>query len=255
MTTDYHKLRILIEYDGTDFSGWQVQENAPRTVQGVMEAALGQILQQKVTLIGSGRTDAGVHAEGQVAHAVVATPKMPLERLLLALNSLLPKEVQVLGLDEAPEGFHARYSATARSYRYRLERRHHPLRRRIVWVPPYPWEDKLIQEAVALVAGRHSFKSFSLERPGESEYICVVESASWTPDEGGATFRITADRFFHKMVRGLVGALFDLGRGCLSPEDFRQLLDQPERNGAVYIAPPQGLVLEEVRYDTTDSTD
>ena len=212
-------------------------------MQGEIESALAQILQQPVAVIGSGRTDAGVHAEGQVAHASVTGLKMSLEQLQRALNCLLPHDVQILALDEAPADFHARFSATARSYRYRVERFHHPLRRRFVWVPPHSWDDELVARSVALLPGRHSFQSFSLERPGESEYICVVESASWTPDASGATFRITADRYFHKMVRGLVGALIDLGRGYLSPDDFQRLLDHPERNGAVFVAPPQGLVL------------
>lgn len=242
------KFRVRIEYDGTDFSGWQIQENADRTVQGAIEAALAQIFQQKIDVIGSGRTDAGVHSVGQIGHFTLPDARMPMERLISALNSMLPKDVQLYDAEPVTDDFHARFSARARSYRYRLERRFHPLTRRTAWTPPHPWDDHVIGQAVPEIVGSHSFKSFCLARPGEEDYFCTVQSCEWLQDQEGATFHITADRFFHKMVRSLVGALYDLGRGHISADDFTRLLHHPTTNAAVYIAPPQGLVLIKVEY-------
>ncbi len=242
------RFKMLIEFDGTDFSGWQRQINAKRTVQGEIETALTQILQQKVSVIGSGRTDAGVHAIGQVAHVDLLDVHIPLNRLHLALNSLLPNDVQVLKVELTSPRFHARYQAISRSYGYRIERRHRPTLRRFAWTPPYSWDDEIIRTAAQMLVGRHSFKSFCLQRPGEEEYHCTVKEANWDSDNNGVNFFITADRFLHKMVRGLVGALIDVGRGRYNLDDFQKLLLEPERNGAVWVAPPQGLTLLKVEY-------
>ncbi len=245
---DRRRFKLIIEFDGTDFSGWQRQGRAVRTVQGEIENAIAQILQQKVTVIGSGRTDAGVHALAQVAHSDLILSKFPLEKLHFALNSLLPGDVQVLSLEETSLSFHARFQALSRSYRYRVERRRHPLLQRFSWTPPYAWDDDVIGKAVQMLPGRHSFKSFCLQRPGEDGYFCTVKGTAWEVDENGVNFLITADRFLHKMVRGLVGALIDVGRGRYTLDDFRDLLDEPVRNGAVSVAPPHGLTLLCVDY-------
>jgi len=246
--TDTNTYRFLIEYDGTEFAGWQRQGQGERTVQETLETALEQILQHPVSLIGAGRTDAGVHAEGMVASAKFPTPKMSLDRLMLAVNSMCEHDVQIHELTEAAPDFHARFSAVSRSYRYRLECVRHPMFHRFSWVPPFDWNDSKIADAVVLIPGRHCFRSFCLERPGETEYISNVLSAVWEPDSSGATFRITADRFFHKMVRSLVMGLYDVGRGYHSLEDFRKLLDQPDPAIPVRVAPAQGLTLVSVGY-------
>lgn len=258
--TDPNNYRFLIEYDGTDFAGWQRQGKGERTVQGVLEAALAQVLQEPVTLIGAGRTDSGVHAEGMVASALLTPPTMPLDQLRKAINSMSGGDVQIIELVEAPLGFSARFSAVSRSYRYRLERVHHPLRRRTSWTPQFDWDDAKIIEAVALLTGKHCFRSFCLERPLEKDYISHILSATWEVDDemsvgrgsapvhGGATFRISADRFLHKMVRALVAALYDVGRGYYTVDDFRRLLDEPAPNPALRVAPACGLTLVSVGY-------
>lgn len=242
------RFKLTIEFDGSEFSGWQRQINASRTVQGEIEKALQQILQQKTAVVGSGRTDAGVHALAQVAHVDLSLGTMPLSRLHLALNSLLPNDVQILEIEPAEPHFHARFHAVSRSYRYRIERSHHPIRRRFSWTPPYNWDNELIKMTTMFLTGRHSFKSFCIQRPGETGYFCTVREANWEDDAEGVDFFITADRFLHKMVRGIVGALIDLGRGRYSREDFQKLLDEPTANGAVFVAPPQGLTLLKVEY-------
>ena len=252
------RLKLLIEYDGTDFSGWQFQPHR-RTVQGELEQALsglippsldaiaqqgGEILSR---IIGAGRTDAGVHALGQVAHVDIKS-NLPGEVILKGMNRLMQRDVRILAVDEAPPGFHARFSAKSRSYRYRLLHRDSALERRTAWAPKFKWDNGLIINALAHLAGEHSFKSFCRARPGENAYICRVFAASWESDDQSATFQITADRFLHAMVRGIVGALLDVGRGYRSIAGFRQLLDHPDRIGAVQTAPAQGLTLMRVEY-------
>ncbi|MDP8238244.1 MAG: tRNA pseudouridine(38-40) synthase TruA [Candidatus Hatepunaea meridiana] len=240
------RIKLKIEYDGTDFSGWQRQLNQ-RTIQEDIEQALSSVLCEDITIIGAGRTDAGVHAFGQVAH--FATDNiLPYERILKGSNSLLKKDVRIWDIEEVPASFHARFSAVSRSYRYRLLKRNHPLQRRYTWYPNYSWDDKPIKEALRLLPGRHSFKSFSRARPDEEEYICDVIEASWDENGDTANFNITADRFMHKMVRGLVGALIDVGRGYLTVDDFQELLDKPKKNGATKVAQARGLTLVEVKY-------
>jgi len=245
---DRQRYRFLIEFDGTDFAGWQRQIDSTRTVQSEIENALAQILQQKVTLIGSGRTDAGVHALGQVAHADLFLANISPQKLLSSMNSLLKADIHIISLNETSSDFHARFQAISRSYRYRIERNRHPLLRRYIWTPQYIWNDEFVIPAVELLIGRHSFKSFCLQRPGEEGYYCTIKSAKWEIDNDGVNFLITADRFLHKMVRGLVGALIDVGRGRYSLDEFNQLLDNPKRNGAVSVAPPHGLTLMRVDY-------
>jgi tRNA pseudouridine38-40 synthase len=243
------RYKMVIEYDGTDFAGWQVQGGKIRTVQGVLEKAFGQILSQKVTVIGAGRTDAGVHALGQVAHARLVLKNITPGKLQLAVNSLLPHDVQVTAFEETHPRFHARFWARSRSYRYRIERSYHPLTRRYVWTPRYDWDDAIIARLVDHLPGRHSFRSFSLQRPDETGYISEVISAGWVADAMGATFTITADKFYHKMVRGLVGCLMEVGRGRLTEEVFLNLLNDPRQNGEVFVAPAQGLTLIRVDYE------
>jgi len=241
------RLRLLIEYDGTDYAGWQRQPGDP-TIQQTLEEVFERLLGIPISLIAAGRTDAGVHASGQVAHFDVETLRVPLDRLTIAANSFLPPAIRVLAAEPAAPDFHARYSATSRSYHYRIEHTLHPLRSRTSWTPMLPWDDTLAEEGVSLLFGRHDFRAFALYRPGELHYECVVTEAHWVADNDGVTFRITANRFLHKMVRGLVGSLFDLARGYYSPDDFRQLLERPVRCGAVRIAPAKGLTLVAVAY-------
>lgn len=241
------RFKATIEYDGTDFHGWQRQLSV-RTVQEEVESTLSQIANEAVTVIGSGRTDTGVHAAGQVAHFNVNKLDLSVERLLISANSLLPSDVKIVLLEEVTSIFHARFKAVSRTYRYRIEREFHPLRCRYCWSPKYDWDDLTIQNAALQLIGVHGFRSFCRERPGEEEYKCKIYRAEWKADRHGATFEIRADRYFHRMVRGIVGALYDVGRGQLAPDDFINLLENPISESNVTMAPPQGLTLMEVRY-------
>ncbi len=240
------RLRLALEYDGTDFHGWQFQPGT-RTVQGELEKALSQVLNQRISLIGSGRTDAGVHAAGQVAHLDAET-NLECENIRLGVNSQTGKDVQVLLVKDAADDFHARFDAKSREYKYRVVREYRPLMRRFSWFPNCEWSDDLISEAVRELPGKHSFMAFSKARPDEEEYECNIFIAEWVPDEQGATLKIIANRFMHRMVRGIVGSLIDHGRGFVSFDEFKRMLHEPKRNGEVRSAPPQGLTLVEVTY-------
>mgnify|MGYP003964686409 CR=1 FL=1 len=238
------RVKLTIEYDGTDFCGWQVQPEH-RTVQGELENALKRLTGQKVTIYGSGRTDSGVHAIGQIAHITLPESKFNLLSLQKSLNGLTGKDIYVRDAEVVPDDFHARFDAKSRRYKYRLLKHPHPM---LIKFSDRIWDDKIARETSKKLKGKHSFKSFSRKREGEVDYKCEIFDATWTPTYYGASFEVEADRFFHQMVRGLVGAIIDVARGYLSNEEFLKLLHNPENNAEVRFVPPQGLVLLEVKY-------
>ena len=241
--------RLLIEYDGTDFRGWQTQR-AGRTVQGALEAALATVTREPVAVVGSGRTDAGVHARGQVAHFV--TDEAPdTRRLLASLNGLLPPSVAVLAAEPAPDGFHARFDARRRRYVYHAATGPRALERatRVV-LRPAPDLDAMNRAAEALL-GRHDSDSFCRTKSETTNRVCTVETARWTvgPRPGDLDFEIAADRFLHGMVRAVVGTLLEIGRGRRPEDDLARVLAARDRREAGPAAPARGLVLDRVDYD------
>jgi len=241
-------LRFLVEYDGSEFSGWQVQPGL-RTVQGTLEGALGVVLGEPVRVRGAGRTDAGCHARGQVANtrtgSAVAT-----DRLLRSLASLLPQDVAVHEVSEAPLAFDARRDARERRYEYRLLGRPAPLWRRFAWYPGFHPDRRVLEESLPLVIGDHDFKGFAgadpARRGGTSH--CRVTHAAWEEWEGGLVFRITANRFLYHMVRNLVGTMVKIARGGLERDRVARALASGDRRDAGPTAPPQGVCLAGVGY-------
>ncbi len=250
MTTE-RTIRLDLEYEGTDFLGWQEQSRG-RTVQGELRRALARFLQQDIQPIGSGRTDAGTHAKGLVAHLRTTSRHEP-ERFQRALNALLPPDVCVHRALVVADDFHARYSAHGKCYRYRLSEQRHPLQRRQVWVLPRQLDLEPMQEAAASLAGCHAFRAFCNQHPRPDHFDCTISGATWSRVAEECRFEICGNRFLRHMVRILVGTMTQIGEGKRSVADFQQLLNTPsDRPNAGPTAPSRGLCLLGVHYAEAD---
>lgn len=240
------KLSLTLEYDGTGFRGW-ARQPAERTVEGVVREALDAVFPRWEGLAVAGRTDAGVHATGQVA-SVDVEGGPPLELADEALNAALPDDVAVLGVREVGPGFHARFSARSRSYRYRILARRTPssleTRRALWW--PRPTDVDALEAAAALVAGVHDFRAFTPTVTGHVVFRRTVKGARWDVDGDRLDFAITADSFLRHMVRAIVGTMLEAGSEA--PERIEALLEGQPRTEAGLTAPPWGLYLEHVEY-------
>ncbi|MSV34107.1 MAG: tRNA pseudouridine(38-40) synthase TruA [Bryobacterales bacterium] len=247
--------KLTLEYDGSRYSGWQAQINAPRTVQGELQQVADEIFGVAVDVQGAGRTDAGVHALGQVAHLKARTVRGELApaRILRELNDRLPSSIAVLECVEAPAKFHARHDAVSRAYFYQISTRKAALSKRFVWWIKEPLDVESMQKAAALIGGRHNFVCFRAADPSRSGESTTVEvaSAEVGRDEDMVVFRIEASHFVWKMVRRLTGTLVKVGLGEVSVEQFGGLLSgrkNPNLDVAAWTAPAAGLFLETVRY-------
>jgi len=247
-------LKVLLAYDGSDFSGWQVQPDR-ETIQGTLSSAIGRITGEKVLPQGSGRTDAGVHALGQVANLMTSSP-IPAENLAKALNDILPPSIRVLEVAEAPADFHARKSARAKTYRYRIYRGPvcPPFLARYVWHYPYPLDEGAMEQAAGLVVGEHDFTSFAAldpERGCDEENPSNVRrilDSNWQRTGEELVYTVRGNGFLHHMVRNLVGTFILVGKGTLNPLDVTRILEARNRTAAGATAPARGLCLVGVEY-------
>lgn len=248
--------KIILEYDGSRYSGWQEQRNA-RTISGELRIAAEDVFGGDVEVQGSGRTDAGVHALQQVALLKVTAPKrhhITGQALVEELNERLPADIAVLDVEPAPPRFHPRHDATARRYVYQISTRKSAFSKRHVWWIKEPLDTELMAQAVALLPGRHDFIAFRAKdpaRPDEST-IVVVHSASLEVEEPLIVFHIEASHYLWRMVRRIVGTLVKLGLHEITLADFEQLLNtkpEPRLDVAGWTAPSSGLFLESVSYE------
>lgn len=242
-------IKLLIEYDGTNYQGWQVQPKGA-TIQGVIEEKLARLTGEPVHLIGSGRTDAGVHAGGQVAHFKTKS-RLDVQTIQRALNSLLPPDIVVLKVEEANEGFHARKSSKSKVYEYWVLNR--PLRsvfhRGTAWHVPQTLNLREMKKATRSLIGEHDFSSFQSVGSPKKTAVRKVKRAEWRQSQGGLLhFEIEANGFLKQMVRAIVGTLVEVGKGKIASEDFQRILDSRDRKKAGPTAPPHGLFLKEVKY-------
>ncbi len=242
------KLKLTLEYDGTGYGGWQIQANAD-TVQGRVEAALREVLREEIRIHGAGRTDAGVHALGQVAHFETASA-LPAENILKGANTHLPPDIAVLEAEEADPDFHARYSARAKIYRYRILLREvrSPLERfRALRVSP-PLDPEMMRAAAKLLTGRHDFAAFAAAGSSVKETVRNLTRLEIKEEGDGLTLEFRADGFLYRMVRNLVGTLLEVGKGNLSVKEVEAILRSRDRTRAAPTAPAYGLYLVKVVY-------
>jgi tRNA pseudouridine38-40 synthase len=247
-------LKIVLAYDGSEFSGWQVQPDAA-TIQGTLASAIGRVTGEKVLPQGSGRTDAGVHALAQVATFATGSP-IPVQNLVKALNDMLPPSIRVLDATEAPLEFHARKSAHAKTYRYRMHRGAicPPFLARYVWHYPYPLDEDAMRQAAGFVLGEHDFTSFAAvdsERSREDGTISNVRwifASTWERAGEEMIYTVRGSGFLHHMVRNLVGTFLLVGKDTLKPEDVTGILVARDRSAAGATAPACGLYLVSVDY-------
>lgn len=238
---------LKIEYDGTDFHGWQIQ-NKDRTVQGEIEAALKELNKgERVVLHGSGRTDSGVHALGQMAHFDLET-KLTANTIKNAINAKTSREVIIHTCNKVPTDFHARFHAKKRYYLYKIRCGRTAIQRKYVWQVPVELKSDLLIKCAEMIQGIHNFEGFCRTADEAEHKLCHIYKSAWKIGKKTLIYRICGNRFLHSMVRMLVGTMVEVARHRYQIDDFKELLENRDVDIYPYTAPGKGLYLEKVEY-------
>lgn len=238
-----------IAYRGGNYNGWQSQINA-QGIQTVVEQALSKLLQVETKIVGSGRTDTGVHCEQQFFHSDIEKP-FEAEHLLLKLNIYLPKDIVIRSIRKVKPDASARYDAVERTYRYQITRVKDPFLEGLAWHYFKPVDIQTMNKAAALLLGEHDFECFSKVNTDVNHFLCDIKKVEWKEDGEMLYFTITANRFLRAMIRSVVGTLLDVGTGKTSLKEFQSIIKSKDRKRAGANVPPQGLYLTKVKYPTT----
>lgn len=246
-----NRWKLTFEYDGRDFSGWQIQPDQ-RTVEGEVERAFSTLFQTNIDVVGQGRTDAGVHARAQVGHADLPVSASR-NRLLHAMKGLLPSDVALIDAEKTDHDFHSRFHAVSRRYSYQHIARKSPLMRERAWYSGYSPDIKILSELSSLIVGKHDFKNFCI--PPDDVHlttICTISISEWIEKDAILIFTIEGNRFLRHMVRRLVGSMIKTASGKADKARFLTLLTDNDAEQKAHSAPPCGLYLNEVIYKKTD---
>jgi len=239
-------IKLILEYDGTDFHGWQFQPGL-RTIQDEIERSLKKIFNQEINVVGSGRTDSGVHAMGQVANFSIDSAMTP-EKIRAALNGTFPKDVRVMAVEEVPENFNSRYAAIRRHYRYTIIQNESALKRFYAWCFKTKLNVEKMQRASDFLKGKHDFQAFCQAGADVKHHWCTVEEIRWQQQNDVLTLDIAANRFLHNMVRIIVGTMVDVGREFTPVSQVLEILNSKDRTLAGPTVPAKGLCLIKVYY-------
>jgi|TARA_B100001758_G_C18266578_1_gene533946 tRNA pseudouridine38-40 synthase len=240
-------IKFIIEYKGTNYSGWQIQKNQ-NTIQGEIKKAFEILFpNQNINIIGSGRTDSGVHAKGQVA-SLVLKENIELDKIFKSINGIIPNDIYIKKYEEVDLQFNARHSAKYRIYRYYIRTQFSPFNHDIAWHVHNPINYSLLQECANLLKGNHDFSSLSKNNPDIINKKCVIYESFWQKYNNELIYTIKANRFLHHMVRFIVGTSIEVARSKLMTDDFFKMINNSSSKFPM-CAPPKGLFLNEVLYD------
>lgn len=241
------RYKLTIEYNGTNFSGWQIQPDA-RTVEGVLEAAFSKILQRPIDLLGQGRTDAGVHAKAQTAHVDLELQNIELDRLIFGVNGIIGKEIYIHSAEKVHDDFHARFDALSREYTYTILKKRSPLLSHLGWEAPREFDSSSMYKCAELLIGEFDFAGFSKYNEENYTSLCTILNCSINETENSLEFTIEANRFLRNMVRRIIGTMMQVSIGKISVSDFEELLNNPISNTKTFTAPAHGLTLKKIIY-------
>lgn len=237
------RFAIEVAYKGTSFSGFQIQKNGI-TIQGELEKALHVLTQKSIELVGSSRTDAGVHARQNYFHCDTEAPFSP--KIAYQLNAIISPDIVVKNIRQIPDEAHVRFDATSRSYRYNIYQEKDPFQREFGYYYPFPLSLELLQETAATILGKHDFTSFSKRNTQVFTFNCEILKSEWHLSDNGLYFLVEGNRFLRGMVRGLVATMLKVGRGTISIADFSDILACKDCTKADFSAPGKGLFLQKV---------